>query len=163
MIKKLEELVFHEMDTLSKYALEQDKIFNKYIVLGCAASLTLIINLVSKNPKFFDDSQCMDWALWGFAIALVMSTGCIFVNARLADSRQLRAAKVKGFLSRYQSQSNDSDRLSDVALGQLDMLLSEKEQSTKRARNYMIFFEASSGVIFCVGIFISVIELSKLI
>ena len=163
MFKDIEESASQEMDKQVKYSIEQDKLFNRYIILGCAASLTLIVNLMAKNPKLFDDSEYMGLALWSFATAIVLNASCVFINARLADVEILRAVKIKAFLIAQKNEAEGSSTVGTERLNKISDLANEKGTLSQVGRKCVLFCEAFSGIVFCVGIFVSIFELTKLL
>ena len=159
MFKDLKDILNQQGKLVSQYSIDTDKAFNRYIVLGNAASLTLIINLISKSPDILKHNQYMDWALYCFAFSLILSGVCLFFNARLADVSIYQNAKLKGFLVGYQTDST----VDEEAIKALNDIASEKKLLLKIGRRIIIFLELFSGLLFGIGVLIAVVEVSRVL
>ena len=162
MIEDYKNLLTTERLRLSEFSMEQDKTFNRYIVIGSAASVTLLINLLGNNPDIFENTEYMKWALWSFGFSIVMSAICLFLNARLSDFVQQKYSGLLGFLVAAQQNENQK-RLDDETYAKFNKLSNRRVTFVKWARRMVMGLELSAGFGFCIGIGISMYEIGKLL
>ena len=162
MDNDLKKLADEQRVLLTEFSMEQDKTFNRYVVLGSAASVTLLINLLSKNPQFFEHSEYMKWAFWGFSISIVISAFCLFINARLSDRLQFKYARLSGFLA---GSVNDDEALisPDVKQKYCSEILENNAALFLWSRRIILGIELFAGLCFCFGIGISMYEIGKVL
>lgn len=165
MTQNIRKFLSEEKERLAQYSLDTDRAYNRYIIFGSAASLTLVVNLVGKNPDLFSEHKYMDIALWCLAVAILISGACLFLNARLADFALDKYTKGIGFLLGYEGGANDSDfvSLDKEAQEEFNKILGLGSGTFKIVRRTLISFEVLSGVMFSVAVLTSIYELGVLL